>query len=111
MRERVRAATRGADAGLRHVHRHLKAIDSPTSPPIPLKSNDVKDNISAPHSSGIAPPIVEPIKIATQIKTREGITTPCVMFKHEGRGRGNGARRGALLRYSLASPLSRATRS
>jgi hypothetical protein len=69
----------------------LKAIHSPTSPPNPLKNNDVKDNISAPHSSGIAPPIVEPIKIATQIEARDGMTTPCMMFKHEGRGRGNGA--------------------
>jgi hypothetical protein len=60
----------------------LKTIHSPTSPPIPLKSNDVKDNISAPHSSGITPPIVEPIKIATQIKARDGMTTPGLMLKH-----------------------------
>jgi hypothetical protein len=46
----------------------LKTIHNPTSPPNPLKNNDVKDNISAPHSLGIAPPIVEPIKIAIQIK-------------------------------------------
>jgi len=30
--------------------------------------------MSAPQSAGTAPPIVEPIKIATQIKARDGMT-------------------------------------
>jgi hypothetical protein len=58
----------------------LKAIHSPTSPPMPLRSNDVKDSISAPHSSGITPPIVEPIKIANQTKVRDGMPRPYIKF-------------------------------
>jgi hypothetical protein len=52
----------------------LKTIHSATSAPIPLKSNDVYESMSAPQSAGTAPPIVEPIKIATQIKARDGMT-------------------------------------
>jgi hypothetical protein len=59
----------------------LKAIHNPTSPPMPLRSNDVKDSISAPHSSGITPPIVEPIKIASQTKVRDGMPRPYISFK------------------------------
>jgi hypothetical protein len=58
----------------------LRAIHNPTSPPIPLKNNDVNDSVSAPHSSGISPPTVEPIKIAIQTKVRDGMRSSCMIL-------------------------------
>jgi hypothetical protein len=37
---------------------------------MPLSSTDVYENRSAPHSSGTKPPIIEPMKIPSQIRDR-----------------------------------------
>jgi hypothetical protein len=45
------------------------------------RSNDVNDSMPSPQSSGTAPPTVEPIDIATLIRTREGIHPACTITK------------------------------
>jgi hypothetical protein len=48
---------------------HIRyATHSPAKAPIPLHSTPATDNISPPQSAGTKPPIVEPIKIAIQVR-------------------------------------------